>query len=204
MSLDAVLSEIKSCNYCIEEPAGKPLAHAPRPVLIASKTAKICICGQAPGIRVHNSGIPFSDPSGNRLRDWLGLSSEEFYDSKQISIIPMGFCFPGYNEKGADLPPRIECARIWRESLFQHLKQIELFVLVGFYAQRWHLGQGCKRNLTETVKAWNEYNVPEMSPNYIPLPHPSWRNNAWLRKNRWFEEEIIPFLRKKVRKLLCF
>ncbi len=166
-------------------------------MLRVSRTARLCIVGQAPGTRVHASGTPFTDPSGDRLRDWMGLTSDEFYDVSRIAIVPMGFCFPGLDDKGGDLPPRRECAEAWREPLFKLLPQIELTLLVGQYAQAWHLGSARKESLTSTVAAWREY-----APGVIPLPHPSWRNNAWIRKNLWFETELLPVLKREVRRLV--
>jgi uracil-DNA glycosylase len=160
--------------------------------LQASSTARLCIVGQAPGVRVHASGRPFTDPSGERLRAWLGLDAETFYDAARVAVIPMGFCFPGAKD-GADLPPRKECAPLWRERLFAALPRIETFVLVGVYGQRWHLGERAKQSMTETVAAWREY-----APRYFPTPHPSWRNNAWLKRNAWFETELLPVLRRRV------
>ena len=190
--IDALLAEIRACHICAEH-----LPHGARPVLRASLTAKICIVGQAPGIRVHNTGIPFNDPSGERLRDWMGVDRDTFYDQSRIAIVPMGFCFPGYDAKGADKPPRRECARHWRERLFATLPKFPLTLVIGTYAQRWHLAGRTKQNVSETVRAWREY-----TPRHIPLPHPSWRNNAWLKKNPWFQDELLPYLRGRVRRLL--
>ena len=201
-SLSALLKQVRACRLCVEAPHGDPLPHAPRPVLVAERSARICIIGQAPGTRVHASGRPFTDPSGDRLRDWLDVSSDQFYDSTLFCIIPMGFCFPGQNERGADLPPRSECAVQWHEKLFALLPQIELFLLVGFYAQRFHLGKKCRKTLTETVADWREYAKCDDQPLRLPLPHPSWRNNGWLRKNDFFERDILPFLRAEVQKRL--
>ncbi|MHA7873100.1 MAG: uracil-DNA glycosylase family protein [Hyphococcus sp.] len=195
--LAPLLKEIRACRHCVETPAGKPLPHEPRPVLQASKTARIAIFGQAPGTRVHASGKPFTDPSGDRLRDWLGIGEDIFYDEKRVAVIPMGFCFPGLDVKGGDLPPRKECALLWRARLMAALPKLELRILVGQYAQKWHLGAGAKKSLTETVHAWRDY-----APAYFPTPHPSWRNNAWLKKNPWFEAELLPILRRRVRSLL--
>lgn len=192
-SLGALLAEIRGCRICEAH-----LSHGVRPVLRASTTARICIAGQAPGIRVHESGIPFNDPSGERLRDWMGIDRDTFYDERRLAIIPMGFCFPGYDVKGADKAPRRECAQTWRNPLFAQLPQFELTLIVGTYAQRWHLGETAKANLSETVRAWRDY-----APRVIPLPHPSWRNNAWLKKNPWFETELLPELRLRVRHLLA-
>lgn len=190
--LDHMLSEIRGCRHCAAQ-----LPHAPRPVLQASATARLCIVGQAPGTRVHATGIPFNDPSGDRLRTWLGIGRDTFYDAARIAIIPMGFCFPGQDARGGDLPPRAECAELWRGQLFELLGAIELTLLVGQYAQAWHLAAEKKASLTETVKAWQEYR-----PRFLPLPHPSWRNNAWLRNNPWFERELIPVLQKEVQRLV--
>jgi uracil-DNA glycosylase len=196
-ALDKLVADIRACRLCVDEPSGKPLPHAPRPVLRASRTARICLVGQAPGTRVHASGTPFTDPSGDRLRAWMGVTPDEFYDDAKLAIIPMGFCFPGLDAKGGDLPPRRECAPRWRSDLFELMPQIELTLLVGQYAQAWHLGAARKGSLTETVAAWREY-----LPRAIPLPHPSWRNNAWIRKNPWFEEDVLPYLRGEVRRLM--
>ncbi|MFP3944295.1 MAG: uracil-DNA glycosylase family protein [Alphaproteobacteria bacterium] len=191
-----LLKEIRACRLCAEAPEGAPLPHEPRPVLRAEATARLCVAGQAPGTRVHESGIPFNDPSGDRLRDWMGVDRDTFYDASRIAVVPMGFCFPGLDAKGGDRPPRRECAARWRERIFEHLDRVELTLLVGAHAQKWHLGKAAKASLTETVAAWRDY-----LPAYIPLPHPSWRNNAWLKKNPWFEAEVVPYLRKRVRLL---
>ena len=201
-SLDRLLDEIRACRLCVEAPDGAPLAHQPRPVLRVSRTARLAVAGQAPGTRVHASGIPFSDPSGERLRDWMGVTEEEFYDVRRIAIIPMGFCYPGQDAGGADLPPRRECAPKWRPRLFKHLGQIELLLLVGGYAQRWHLGAEATHGVTATVTNWREILERSELPRCLPLPHPSWRNNAWLKKHPWFEAELVPRLRKEVRALL--
>ncbi len=202
MAFDKLLKDIRGCRVCVDAPQSNPLPHEPRPVLRASRTARLCICGQAPGTRVHASGMPFTDPSGDRLREWMGVTSEEFYDQSRIAIIPMGFCFPGLNEKGGDLPPRKECAPRWREQLFASLDHIELMLLVGQYAQKWHLGKRSKTSLTETVRHWSDYAQSDDIPKILPLPHPSWRNNTWLKKNPWFEDDVLPFLKQAVRKLL--
>lgn len=195
--LDRLTADIRRCRICVESPLKTPLPHEPRPVLRVSRKARLCIVGQAPGTRVHASGTPFTDPSGDRLRDWMGVTPDEFYDVSRLAIVPMGFCFPGLDAKGGDLPPRRECAEAWREQLFKLLPQIELTLLVGQYAQAWHLGGARKESLTATVAAWREY-----GPRFIPLPHPSWRNNAWIKKNPWFETELLPVLRGEVRRLM--
>lgn len=195
--LERLVADIRACRICIDEPKGRPLPHEPRPVLQVSSKARICLAGQAPGTRVHASGRPFTDPSGDRLREWMDVTPEEFYDPEKIAILPMGFCFPGQDAKGGDLPPRRECAARWRQPLFAELPRIELTILVGQYAQGWHLGPARKASLTETVASWREY-----APRAIPLPHPSWRNNAWIKKNPWFEDEVLPYLRREVRRLM--
>lgn len=196
--LERLSAEIRACRLCVEAPKGGALPHEPRPVFRVSGKARICIAGQAPGTRVHASGTPFTDPSGDRLRDWMGVTPDEFYDVSRIAIVPMGFCFPGLDAKGGDLPPRRECAPRWRAPLFDLMPQIELVLAVGQYAQAWHPGPARKKNLTETVAAWQEY-----YPRCLPLPHPSWRNNAWLNHNPWFEEELLPVLKHDVRRLLA-
>lgn len=191
--LETLLAEIRACRACVEQPSGKPLPHAPRPVVQASRKARIGVFGQAPGIRAHESGRPFTDASGDRLRDWLGVDSETFYESGLVAVFAMGFCFPGYSDKGADLPPRKECAPLWRARLMAAAPKFKTVVLVGGYAQGWHLKGGAKATLTETVRAWRDY-----APEFFPVPHPSWRNNAWLKKNPWFETELLPALRAEI------
>jgi uracil-DNA glycosylase len=190
--LSQLLAEIRACRLCADI-----LPHEPRPVLRLKRGAKICIVGQAPGLRVHQSGVPFTDPSGVRLREWMKVTDEEFYDDSRVAIVPMGFCFPGYDDKGADKPPLKKCARTWRARIFETAPEFSLMLAVGTYAQRYHLGDRIKKTLTETVQNWQEY-----APRVIPLPHPSWRNNAWLKKNPWFEKELLPYLRKSVRRAL--
>jgi uracil-DNA glycosylase len=200
--LDRLLANIRSCRVCAEAPLRKPLPHEPRPVLRASQTARLAVCGQAPGTRVHASGIPFTDPSGDRLRAWMGVTSQEFYDEERLAVIPMGFCFPGQDAKGGDLPPRTECAKLWHQTLFEALPQLELVLAVGSYAQRWHLGAEADGSLQETMVAWRKHLRRQARPRLLPLPHPSWRNNAWLKRNPWFEDELLPVLRREVRALL--
>ena len=196
------MEEIRGCRICVERPSGRPLPHEPRPVAILSPTARIAICGQAPGTRVHASGVPFTDPSGDRLRDWMGIGSEAFYDASRLAIVPMGFCFPGLDAKGGDLPPRRECAGQWRSRIFEAMPQIELVLAVGLYAQKWHLGAAVGDSLTATVANWRAILSASREPAILPLPHPSWRNNAWIRKNPWFENDLLPELKKRVRQLL--
>jgi uracil-DNA glycosylase len=202
LALAALVESIRACRLCRDAPRGKSLPHEPRPVLRVSRSARICVCGQAPGTRVHASGVPFSDASGERLRGWMGVTPEAFYDESRIAIIPMGFCFPGLDGHGSDLPPRKECADAWRRRLFDVLPQFELIVLVGSYAQRWHLGKAMLPGMTDTVRNWRAYARPGGGPAFLPLPHPSWRNSGWLKRNPWFEDEIVPFLRGEVSRLL--
>ena len=200
-TLETLVAEIRACRTCAEAPDGKPLPHEPRPVLRVSGTARLCVCGQAPGTRVHASGMPFADPSGARLRDWMGVTKDEFYDTARIAIAPMGFCFPGLDAHGGDLPPRKECAPLWRERLFAALPQFELVLAIGQYAQKWHLGRRRAKTMTETVRNWRAFAEDGEQP-CLPLPHPSWRNTGWLKKNPWFEAEVVPYLRGEVRRLL--
>jgi uracil-DNA glycosylase len=190
--LDALLEEIRACRMCEVH-----LPHGPRPVLHVRSTARLCVVSQAPGLKVHETGLSFNDRSGDRLREWMGIGREDFYDDSKIAIAAMAFCFPGYDSNGHDLPPRRECARAWRARLFDVLPEFPLTLLVGSYAQAWHLGLRTRKTLTETVQAWTEY-----TPRYIPLPHPSWRNTGWLKKHRWFEEELLPYLRRRVAETL--
>ncbi|MHA1523239.1 MAG: uracil-DNA glycosylase family protein [Alphaproteobacteria bacterium] len=194
--LAALLAQIAQCRICRDTQDAPPLPHEPRPVVVASDTARLLICGQAPGARVHASGKPFTDPSGERLRAWLGLSEAQFYDAARVSIVPMGFCFPGHDAKGGDLPPRKECAATWHHDLFALMPQIELVVAVGQYGQKWHLAGSRKKSLTETVRTWPHYGAT--TPPVVPLPHPSWRNNGWLKRNPWFEVELLPDLRRRI------
>lgn len=187
--------EIAACRICAQRFAETATGHEPRPVVWFRPGARMLIAGQAPGARVHQSGKPFDDPSGDRLRDWLGLSSHEFYDTARVAIVPMAFCFPGYDAKGSDLPPPKVCGQTWHDRVMQELASVRLTVLVGGYAHKYHLG--VKTGVTETVKAWRE-----RAPEVFTLPHPSWRNTAWLRKNPWFEAEVLPPLRDRVKEVM--
>lgn len=189
-SVEALLREVRACRLCAKE-----LKDGVRPVLQAHASAKILIAGQAPGSRVHASGIPFDDASGDRLRQWMGVSRDTFYDATQIAILPMAFCYPGKGKSG-DLPPPPVCAVTWRQQLLDALPQIKLTLVIGQYAQAWHLPQQ-RRTLTATVQNWKEYGE-----SIIPLPHPSPRNNIWLAKNQWFETELLPVVRKRMRMAL--
>lgn len=200
--LDAMAAAIANCRICVEAPLKAPLPHEPRPVVHLSSTARVCIAGQAPGTRVHASGLPFDDPSGDRLRDWLGIDRTTFYDRSKLAIVPMGFCFPGLDAKGGDLPPRKECVRTWHDRIFPLMPQLELVLVIGQYAQAYHLGRAREKTLTATVKNWSAYFHADRKPRVLPLPHPSWRNTAWLKKNLWFEEDVLPVLRQKMKDLM--
>jgi uracil-DNA glycosylase len=200
--LAALVAEISGCRICRDAPQRRALPHEPRPVLRPSATARICISSQAPGVRVHASGTPFTDPSGDRLRAWLELTPEDFYDQRRIAIVPMGFCFPGHDAAGGDLPPRRECVQAWHARLFAAMPQLELILAVGSYAQRWHLGEMAGGSMTDTVRGWRELLECKARPRRVALPHPSWRNNAWLAANPWFESELLPRLRLEIRKLM--
>ena len=200
--LSALVAAIRACRICRDHPVGKPLPHEPRPVLQVSSTARICIASQAPGTRVHASGRPFTDPSGDRLRQWLGVDSDIFYDASRFAIIPMGFCFPGQDAHGGDLPPRRECAPAWRSRLFAALPAIDLILVVGSHAFRWHLAGLARGTVNETVAAWREIYAAAGPRKVLPLPHPSWRNNAWIKRNPWFEAELLPVVRAEVAKRL--
>lgn len=188
--LSELLARVRQCTLCAEH-----LPLPPRPVVQASEGARVLIVGQAPGWRVHSTGIPFNDPSGDRLRTWMGIGRETFYDAGRIAILPMGFCYPGKGKSG-DLPPRPECAPAWRDALLARLTRVELTLAIGQYAQRWHLGRTA-RSVTETVSQWQSF-----WPAVVPLPHPSPRNNLWLRRNPWFEETVVPALQDRVATLL--
>ncbi len=194
--------EIAACRICVDEPRGRPLPHAPNPIVRMSATARLCIAGQAAGTLAHGSGKPFDDPSGVRLRDWMGVTPEQFYDAAKLAIVPMGFCFPGLDARGSDLPPRRECAPHWRSRVFASMPQIELVLVIGQYAQAWHLGKRRGKSLTDTVRDWRAILDDPSVPKALPLPHPSWRNNAWIKRNSWFKAELLPVLRAEVRRLM--
>ncbi len=200
--LGQLCKRIRSCRICRDDPIGKALPHEPRPVLQVDARARILIAGQAPGTRVHASGRPFTDPSGDRLRDWMGIGEDIFYDASRVAIVPMGFCFPGLDTKGGDLPPRRECAAQWREQVMNGLNNIELVAAIGQYAQAWHLGHLRQATLTDTVRNWRKL-YADLDPPVLPLPHPSWRNNAWLKRNPWFAEELLPVLQADVHRLIA-
>lgn len=189
--LPDLITDIRTCTLC-----ASTLPCAPRPVLQASASAKILIVGQAPGRRVQESGIPFDDPSGDRLRSWMGVDHDTFYDAQKIAITPMGFCYPGTGKSG-DLPPRPECAKTWRKPLMALMSHVELTLVIGQYAIAWHLPEERKNTLTKTVQNWRHY-----WPSKLVLPHPSPRNNIWLKKNPWFQDELLPPLRRRINELI--
>lgn len=188
--LTTLIDEVQACTLCAPH-----LLDGVRPVFQVGSTAKILIAGQAPGKKVHQSGIPFDDASGDRLRDWMGISKDTFYSADKIAILPMGFCYPGKGKSG-DLPPRPECAIAWRARFLKQLPHIQLTLVIGQYAQSYHFPES-KKPVTETVKSWQTY-----WPNVVPLPHPSPRNNVWLKRNNWFEQDVLPSLRQRIKKLL--
>ena len=195
MSFDALTSDISACQICAGRFASTKTAHAPRPVVWLSPTARILIAGQAPGARVHASGRPFTDPSGDRLRHWMGVDEAVFYDRDRVAILPMAFCFPGYDARGSDLPPPSICAQTWRAQVMAHLTSVRVILLVGGHAQAWHVPG--KASVTQRVAAWRDH-----APGIFPLPHPSWRNTGWLRKNPWFEADLLPALRTRLTEVL--
>ena len=184
--LAKLLKEVRACATCT-----KHLPLGPRPIVRIAPRATVLIIGQAPGTKVHESGIPWDDKSGDRLREWLAVDKDTFYDESRIAIMPMGFCYPGVQKSGGDAPPRPECAPLWHDDLRAHLPNIKLTLLIGMYAQAYYLGTRRKKTMTDTVKAWSEYQPDGL----LPTPHPSWRSTGWLKKNSWFEKEVLPVLR---------
>lgn len=191
----ALATEIRACRLCAARFAATATAHVPRPVIWFRPGARLLIAGQAPGARVHESGRPFTDPSGDRLRDWLGIDKTTFYDLSRVAVVPMAFCFPGYDNKGSDLPPPPVCGRTWHNRVMAELADMPLTVLVGGHAHRYHLG--ARGPVTQTVAAWRDH-----APRVFALPHPSWRNTGWLKKNPWFETDLLPVLQARVKEVL--
>lgn len=188
-------ADFRTCTLCADRFAATHTAHAPRPVAQLHPDARVLIAGQAPGARVHASGVPFDDPSGDRLRAWMGVDRDTFYDPRRIAIVPMAFCFPGYNAAGSDLPPPPICAKTWRAPVLATLPNIQCTLLVGGYAQKWHLGT---KGVTDTVADWRAH-----APQAFPLPHPSWRNTGWLKKHPWFAADLLPNLRAHLSEILA-
>ncbi|HYC13378.1 MAG TPA: uracil-DNA glycosylase family protein [Stellaceae bacterium] len=191
-ALERVLTEVRACTIC-----ARHLPLGPRPVVRGEASARLLIMSQAPGTRVHMTGLSFNDRSGDRLREWLGVSRATFYDESKVAIVGVGFCYPGVDAKGGDLPPRPECAPQWHAAVLEHLPHVELTLLVGSYAIDRYLGRRAGRSMTETVQAWHDH-----LPRHLLLPHPSWRNTHWLQRNPWFARELLPELRRRVRKLV--
>ncbi|MGU3495798.1 uracil-DNA glycosylase family protein [Xanthobacteraceae bacterium A53D] len=206
-ALACLLGEIRACRLCRDVPRGAPLPHEPRPVLRASAGARILVASQAPGTRVHLTGLTFHDASGDRLRQWMGVTRAEFYDTARVAIVPMGFCFPGQDALGADLPPRRECAAAWHDRLFATLPAFDLVLVIGRPAQLYHLkrlGRAAQigKSLSETVGNWRQVRDTRVGPKVYALPHPSWRNTGWLKRNPWFEQDLLPDLREDVARAL--
>lgn len=195
MTAETLIDEIRTCRICAERFAQTATAHEPRPVVWFRPGARILVAGQAPGARVHASGRPFTDPSGDRLRDWLQMSEDVFYDRSRVAVVPMAFCFPGYNDRQSDLPPPAICGKTWHGRVMEALGDIQMTILVGGHAHKYHLGS--KASVTQTVADWRDH-----APRVFALPHPSWRNTAWLKKNPWFEAELLPVLRTRVKEVL--
>ncbi|SFJ55458.1 uracil-DNA glycosylase family protein [Jannaschia pohangensis] len=186
--------DLRSCRLCADRFAATHTAHRPKPVVWFKPGAPILVASQAPGMRAHTSGKPFDDPSGVRLRDWMGIDEKTFWNKDNLAIVPMGFCFPGYDAKGSDLPPPRVCARTWRDAALRHVGQPRVTLLIGGYAQDWTLGKG---RVTDRVRDWRAF-----APQVFCLPHPSWRNTAWLRKHPWFQTDILPVLRRTIQEAL--
>jgi len=191
-ALEDILADIGACRACADE-----LPHEPRPVVRVSRETRILICGQAPGRRVHESGLPFDDPSGDRLRSWMGIDRATFYGRPEIGVAAMAFCYPGTAARGGDYPPPPRCAALWRAPLLEALPDVDLILLVGGYAQTWHLGSAGQGAMTDRVRGWRAH-----LPRHVLTPHPSWRNTAWLKRNPWFEDEVAPYIRQRVEDIL--
>jgi uracil-DNA glycosylase len=202
-SPEALSGTIRGCRVCRDAPLGAPLPIEPNPILAISSTARLVIAGQAPGNLADRTSKPFNDPSGIRLRQWLGIGPDIFYDPARLAIVPMGFCFPGYDGKGGDLPPRRECRATWHKMVMDSMPQVELVLAIGLHAQRFHIIEGAGRSLTETVADWRR--ILSERGRYapvLPMPHPSWRNSGWLKRHPWFEAELVPELQRRVAELV--
>jgi len=192
----SIQDRLSTCTICAERFAATATQHRPKPVVWFRAGARLLICSQAPGLRAHSSGLPFDDPSGDRLRAWLGLDRAAFYDQSRVAIVPMGFCFPGYDAAGSDLPPPAICRQTWHDAVLGHVGAVPLKLVIGGYAQKYHLGT--TSGVTETVRRWRDH-----WPGVLPLPHPSWRNTGWLKKNPWFEAEVLSVLRARVKEVMA-
>ena len=204
-AFDVLAGAMRRCRLCVEQPRGRPLPHEPRPIFQGTGTVRLVIASQAPGIRAHLSGVPFQDASGTRLRQWMALDEDRFYDPGRVAILPMGFCFPGHDAHKGDLPPRVECRPAWHDAVFARLPAIETILAIGLHSIRYHAPRlGVPRPIAEglgaTVADWRRY-FERPAPRMLPLPHPSWRNSAWLKRNPWFEAELLPVLRAEVARL---
>ena len=193
--MKTIQENLTQCEICADRFTNTKTQHRPRPIVWFGKSPRILIAGQAPGARVHDSGMPFTDRSGDRLREWMGIPNEVFYNKKLVGIVPMAFCFPGYSAKGSDLPPPKICADTWRQAVLDEIGQVPLTLLIGTYAQSWHMTE--KMTVSERVAHWRE-----SAPTVFPLPHPSWRNTGWLKRNPWFEDELLPTLKARVKEVL--
>lgn len=200
---EALYGTIRGCRICRDAPLGAPLPIEPNPILVISSTARLVVASQAPGNIADRTTVPFNDPSGNRLRQWLGIGREIFYDPARLAIVPMGFCFPGNDAKGGDLPPRRECRPAWHELVMASMPQVELVLAIGLHAQRFHIVEGAGSSLTETVADWRRILAGRgrFAP-VLPMPHPSWRNTPWLKRHPWFEAELLPALQRRVAELV--
>lgn len=207
MRFASIAAEIRACRICRDAPRGPPLPHEPRPVFQGLPSARLLIAGQAPGARVHASGRPYTDPSGHRLRAWMGVDEATFYDPDRVAIVPMGLCFPGYDGKGGDLPPRRECVSVWHDRLMAFFPEIELVLAIGLYAQRYHLARlglskHLKPRLTDTIAGWRAIYDGGSRPRVLVMPHPSWRNTGWLKRHSWFDGDVVPVLRAEIARLV--
>lgn len=203
-AIHELAQEIADCRICRDcpRPGSTPLPHEPYPIAVLSDQAHVLIASQAPGMRAHKSGVPFDDASGVRLREWLGVDWDTFYNPRNFAILPMGFCFPGYDAHGSDMAPRRECAPAWRERALSLMPQVQLILTIGSYAQKWHFGNGAVRSMTETVADWRSILDASTSPKLLPLPHPSWRNSSWLKRNPFFERDLLPVLQSRIKLLI--
>lgn len=202
----ALWDAMRRCRLCVERPRLAPLPHEPRPIFQVAHGVRLVIASQAPGVRAHVGGVPFQDPSGVRLRQWMALDEGRFYDPRRVAILPMGFCFPGHDAAKGDLPPRPECRAAWHDEVFASLPAAETILAIGLHAIRYHaprlgIARPAGQGLGETVAEWRRY-FERPAPRMLPLPHPSWRNSAWLNRNAWFETELLPVLRAEVRRLM--